>query len=79
MKRKPTSRVTLSPKDLALVRKIQRQLKIKSKFEVIRQGIIKLKDELDLELLMIEFKSASKVVLSAAEAKKVRKCSKPYS
>ena len=59
MKNNTKSSITLPPKELKLVTELQKKLHIKTKVEVIRRGLQKLKDDLDRNLLLKMYKEAS--------------------
>ncbi len=67
MKNNTKSSITLPPKELALVNELQRALKAKSKVEVIRKGLQKLKETLDRENLRAQYASAAKALRDSTE------------
>lgn len=67
MKTNTKSSITLPPKELKLVLSLQKQLQAKSKVEVIRRGLQKLKDEMDKELLVKLYSQASKDIRLATK------------
>lgn len=62
MKNNTKSSITLPPHELALVNELQKSLKAKSKVEVIRLGLKKLKEDLDRHYLRSEFERAAQLV-----------------
>ena len=60
MKNNTKSSVTLPPKELMLVIELQKFLGAKSKVDVIRQGLQKLKETLDRDTLRAQYSSAAK-------------------
>ncbi len=62
MKNNTKSSITLPPKELALVLELKKSLKAKSKVEVIRQGLLKLKEGFDRDALRAQFADASNKV-----------------
>ena len=61
------SSITLPPKELALVIELQKKMKAKSKVEVIRRGLQKLKEGYDRESLRNRFGLAAKMVKASTE------------
>ena len=59
MKSNTKSSITLPLNELKLVLTLQKQLRAKSKVEVIRRGLEKLKEEVDRNLLMKLYQQAS--------------------
>lgn len=67
MKTNTKSSITLPPKELKLVLTLQKQLHAKSKVEVIRRGLQKLKEDLDRNLLAKLYREASRDVREATK------------
>ena len=59
------SSITLPPAELEIVNQLMVQLKAKSKVEVIRRGLMLLKDMCDAKLLKEQFRNASLLVRDA--------------
>jgi accessory colonization factor AcfC len=62
MKNNTKSSITLPPEELALVLELQKSLKAKSKVDVIRKGLQKLKESVDREHLKVQFSKAAILV-----------------
>lgn len=67
MRTNTKSSITLPPKELKLVLFLQKQLQAKSKVEVIRRGLQKLKEEMDRTLLAKLYSQASKEIRLATK------------
>ena len=59
MKKNTKSSITLPPQELKLVTALQRQLRAKSKVEVVRRGLRLLRDATDRERLREAYRNAS--------------------
>lgn len=62
MKNNTKSSVTLSPKELALVNALKKQIGAKSKAEVIRKALLQFQDGIDREKLRAGFSDAAEMV-----------------
>lgn len=62
MKNNTKSSITLPPAELAIVNKLMKKLKAKSKVEVIRRGLLLLQELHDTLVLKEQFKKASLMV-----------------
>ncbi|MBI1860326.1 MAG: hypothetical protein HYR96_05345 [Deltaproteobacteria bacterium] len=62
MKKSTKSSITLPPKELALVQELQQRLKAKSKVEVIRRGLMGLKEKTDRDFLKEAYATAARSV-----------------
>jgi hypothetical protein len=59
MKSNTKSSITLPPKELQMILDLQRKLKLTTKVEVVRRGLVLLKETLDREALRKQFRDAS--------------------
>lgn len=59
MKSNAKSSITLPPNELKLVEELMKRIGAKSKVEVIRRGLLQLKETTDRELLRLAYSKAS--------------------
>jgi len=62
MKPNAKSSITLPPHELALVEGLKKRLRAKSKVEVVRRGLLLLRDSVDREALRAKYAEASRKV-----------------
>ena len=62
MKSNTKSSITLPPEELALVERLRKRLRAKTKVEVVRRGLYLLRDSIDRQALQARYADASKRV-----------------
>ena len=67
MKSNTKSSITLPRDEVRLVEKLQKRLKAKSKVEVVRRGLLLLKESTDRQALRAQYEDAAKRVRASAE------------
>ena len=67
MKKNTKSSITLPPKELALVEELRRKIGAETKVEVIRRGLMKLKESTEREHLREAYRKAAKQLRGATE------------
>jgi len=67
MKANAKSSITLPAAELALVEGLKKQLRAKSKVEVVRRGLYLLRDSMDREALRARYAEASRRVRKSTE------------
>ena len=67
MKSNTKSSITLPRNEVRLVEELQKRLKAKSKVEVVRRGLLLLKESTDRQALRAQYEDAAKRVRASAE------------
>jgi Arc/MetJ-type ribon-helix-helix transcriptional regulator len=67
MKSNTKSSITLPRNEVRLVEELQKRLKAKSKVEVVRRGLLLLKESTDRQTLRAQYEDAAKRVRASAE------------
>jgi len=62
------SSITLPPDELALVEGLRKKLRIKTKVEVVRRGLILLRDSVERDTLRAKYAEASRLVRESTRA-----------
>jgi hypothetical protein len=65
MKSNTKSSITLPPDELALVRRLKKQLRARTQVEVVRRGLYLLRDSVDRDALRARYAEASRRVRSS--------------